>query len=246
MDNPDQIKSLKTLIGKTEPDIICLQEVTPQTVEFIKLLSNYYCSRCVDFARPLNNSSNIKQEIYLVILSKFQIQNSFFGLNAPYNPNSLLAKFKGINQPREFQYVDIIDSNNKYSNNKFRIFNLHLEMATGSKRRLQEFGNILAHKNIDSTNLFCGDFNIFSRPMLNFLIGWGLGLSAKEYFMDERLQFNKLFATHNLDNIFSRKITYPKFRLQLDHILVPKNLQYQDKYVLSSCGSDHRPIMVEL
>ena len=242
IDNTNQIRSVKNLLQTLEPEIVCLQEVTSITLEYLKLLDNYQLCHCLDFTRPLNpqrpgNEHGLAS--YLVILSKYKIDRCHCEAIHNDNPNTFLAKLKGINKPREFQFVDIV-----FNERRYRIFNIHLEMATGSKRRLEEFNNVLKHKQLGQFNIFCGDFNIFSRPLLNFVIGWGLNLKGREYFMNERRQFNRIFAYYNLINVFKRRVTYPRFRLQLDHILIPNNLQVKAYKVLSSSSSDHRAIAV--
>ncbi len=247
IDNPNQIKNLKQLIEIENPDIVCLQEANEKTLEFCKLLTNYNYCHCIDFARPINQIKSTlfnkpSSVSYLITLSKYPIIQTQTDLLHTQKPNTFLAKHKGINNPREFQYIDILKNNDLY-----RIFNLHLEMAAGSKRRISEFQRALKYYDETKNNIICGDFNIFARPTLNLLTGWGLGLSIREYFVNERRAFQKIFDQYSFDNIFKRKVTYPKFRLQLDHILIPKEFNILSKKIPKNLlDSDHRYLVCEI
>ena len=247
IDNPSQIVNLKTLIDKYNPEIICIQEANEKTLEFCKLLTEYHFAFCIDFARPIhrikpslfNKPSPIS---YLITLSKYPILETQIDLLHTQKPNTFLAKRKGINNPREFQYIDIVKNNKPY-----RIFNLHLEMAAGSKRRISEFQRALKYYDPTKNNIICGDLNIFARPTLNLLTGWGLGLSIREYFVNERRAFQKIFDQYEFSNIFRRRVTYPKFRLQLDHILIPKKFKIIGKEIPKNLfDSDHRHLVCEI
>jgi len=142
----------------------------------------------------------------------------------------------------EFQYAKI-----KYQNKIIKIFNVHLEVGAGPYIRFKQFFKTTEYFSSDMEDVVCGDFNIYGKWYKNFLIGWAMGFSFKEMFIDERRRFQKLFKSAGLKNPFYKKITYPTFALQLDHILIPESWEVKNVTLIKNRhGSDHRPIMLEV
>lgn len=266
--NPDQIGSIKNLINK-ETDIICLQEVMLETV-------NYYQKFCLEsqenqrilqslekvYSNQISNSNNqnsnsqkentwqiftaldhrdSQNQHYLVILTRLPIFNYFCDYLDQKPPKSFLAKRYKIQSIRQFQYIDLLQNNKK-----IRIFNTHLEIAIGPTRRLAQFESLVKHFGLEN-NIICGDFNIFPHPIGSLFVGWAASFSLGDYKTNERKKFEIIFKKLGLCNIFAKKITYPKYKLQLDHILTSNNLLIIDKKIeKKTTFSDHYQLYCQI
>lgn len=230
-DNKDQIKSFETMLGLEDPDIICLQEVSPELLDYLKNNQSVYeVESCQDFKWKKSFVA------YLVILSKVKILHNYTSQLHNKKVGSLLARHNGIREPREFHFVDLVIQDDFI----LRVINLHLEVATGAKRRQEEFYNTLSNLSNHIPNVICGDFNIFANPFLNIFIGWAFNFGLTDYLALERGKFEKIFNKFGLKNLLYKKITYPKFRLQLDHILIDSKLTAKKSQVATNLhGSDH-------
>ena len=256
LDNQNQFEDLEEVIRTESPDIICLQEVDKDCVQKIDSQLTYEYVIARDFVRdkafflwrilPLFNrltGNKNTEEAYLVILSKNEPINHESNILTRKPLKSIASRTLGIKgNTREYVYADI-----NLEGRHLRIFNLHLEVATGSQQRIQEFEKALVNKHIARQNIICGDFNIFARPWLNLFVGWGFSFGIRDYLINERKRFQKVFKEKNFVNVFNKLITFPRFRLQLDHILVPKSLEVK-RYEVSGDkhGSDHRYLILEI
>ena len=276
-ENPDQIGSIKNLINK-EIDIICLQEVMLETVNYYQkfCLENQEKEKVIPALKP-EKSSNLENQInnspqnfynsdsdshfkkrykwqifialdhrdtknqhYLVILTRLPICQHFCDYLDQKPPKSFLAKRYKIQSIRQFQYIDLLQNEKK-----IRVFNTHLEIAIGPTRRLGQFENLVKH--FGQNNIICGDFNIFPHPIGSFFVGWAASFSLGDYKTNERKKFEILFKKLGLHNIFAKKITYPKYKHQLDHILTSHNLLVADKKIeKKTTFSDHYQLYCEL
>lgn len=255
--NIDQIKSVDIIL-KRQPNIVCLQEVSLETVDYLRSLKEYNLIVAKDFT---SFKKGVKKEYFLVILSKYKIENVDKEDENSSNKDTLknsskLNKFSishlavpsiwdRINrwqESLEFQYADL-----EVDGVQMRVFNVHLEVAAGPKLRLCQFEYISSMFDSNKVNIVCGDLNIYAIWWCNLLIGWIMGFTWGEYFLDERSEFEKKFKDIDLINIFKDKTTYPKYGLQLDHILIPKDTKVTNIEVIPSLnGSDHRSISVDL
>lgn len=175
-----------------------------------------------------------KNQHYLVILTRLAVCHHFCDYLDQKPPKSFLAKRYKIQSIRQFQYVDLLQNQRK-----IRVFNTHLEIAIGPTRRLNQFENLVKHFGFEN-NIICGDFNIFPHPIGSFFVGWAASFSLGDYKINERKKFEILFKKLGLNNLFAKKITYPKYKLQLDHILTSNNLLIIDKKIEKKTAfSDH-------
>lgn len=238
--NKEQASSIRELIQSCNPDIICLQEVSQEGLDYIQSLDDYHHIHAIDY---VSHKSGQKKEYYLVILSKHTIDNTHKNKESVRHITqpSLWDKINRWEESMEFQYADIC-----YENIHYRIFNIHLEISAGPKTRLAQFDQIIPLLDPSKVSLVAGDFNIFARWFIGIPFGWLFGFSLQEAMVHERKIFEQHFEDLGFCNIFRQKITYPRYRLQLDHILTPKDLDVRQYNVIKDMKkSDHHPISIE-
>jgi endonuclease/exonuclease/phosphatase family metal-dependent hydrolase len=239
--NLDQKKNLIDLIQFTKADVLCLQEVESKLLSYLKKNSLGFKIKYTEDYRKKRNGSWVTY--YLVMLSRFPFSNKrhHFAVHE-FSQKSLWDTLNKWEESIRFMYGDV--SNNGCN---YRIFNVHMEVSAGPLPRIKQFRKTLEHFSKTKKNIIAGDFNIFFHPILNPFVFWLFGANPRDIFVHERKWFEREFRLNNLVNPFSRNITYPKFRLQLDHILTPEDLKIKDKHVFKNrFGSDHRPLLLEI
>jgi endonuclease/exonuclease/phosphatase family metal-dependent hydrolase len=240
-ENKNQSPSVDKLISEHDPDIICLQEVTVDCLKYLKQLPDFEIIVAQDFN---SFKKKTKKEYKLVILSKYQIlnkdrENSFSV--AHLTRRSVWDLINKWQESLEFQYADV-----EYNEKLHRIFNIHLEVAAGPKLRYNQLLATLKKFDKNAVNIICGDLNVYATFWLNLVIGWAMGYRPTEIFTNERKLFEKQFKKSGLKNIFKGRKTYPKYRLQLDHILIPNEVKTKSSEVIAfKNGSDHLAIKAE-
>lgn len=241
--NIDSAGNLRRLMDEFDADVYCLQEVTKELLEQIhdlefQILDYIYC---FDYRKY---KDGYYQNYYLVILSKYKIENpkiNKISINH-LTKRSLWDRLMKWDESIEFQYADI-----RIEGTWLRIFNIHLELSAGPNLRLNQFRQVLDYFEDEAINVVCGDFNVYAKPSLNFLIGWAMGFRLVEYVIHERKKFDEMFENHNLINVFEGEITFAERKLQLDHILIPDDVEILDSEVVENTfGSDHFPLITEI
>lgn len=237
--NKDQLKSIHKL--GTNYDIIALQEVTVETVELMNNLLDYHMFVATDL---FVSKRGIVKELKLVILvnKKHQVLHHQ-RLNVEIiTQRSFWDRVNRWKESIQYQYVDV-----KIDGIVYRVFNSHLEVGAGPKTRITQFKALARNFDQKAHNIICGDFNIFARWYVNVFVGIAMGFSWREILTNERHEFEKLFDSLQLVNVFKNQHTYPRFRLQLDHILIPDSLKFKNEKVIKNVhGSDHYPITVDI
>ncbi len=237
-------------IRATDFDVFCLQEV-PET--FLARLKTLSCFIAVapEVDRLFKGERSTQ---YVVILSRFPIISEG-RIPLPYREPMLPLRSRLFVQSMMWLRFWALGLGNRHSlfadlatpNGALRVFNLHLPLATPVWRE-EEFELAMLESNTELPTVVCGDFNILEKPHitpLTWILGGTLGdaLLARR----ERRRVEALFASYQLSNPLRGKSTHAISRSQLDHILVSRHFSAVDADVLAdSCGSDHRPIFVEV
>lgn len=249
------IENIKKLFKDEPADIYCFQEVNEKVLEFLKNEHQFQHHYDKEFTK-IDSKTNKETHSYLVILSKEVIQNSgHVHIIEPNKPISKLSKklqkYSSMFEDYTAENAIYIDIKRLSDHKQFRIFNLHLKRFTTPKNRIHQFKKAIHSMDRTKENIFCGDFNILD-SFLGKLTGTFFNSTLKDNFKyDERKKFNEILESHNLVNPFENKITFDyKFilELQLDHILIPHNMDINNLEVLdiNLFGSDHAPIMIEI
>lgn len=241
-----QLTKVFNFLQNSQADIICLQEV-PQI--FLKKLESdnpnkYYINYSSEYFIKSNKNKSII--LYNIILSKFKIDKVKEIPHLEYEKFPIY--YRWINKYDRLDikgiYIDITTNKNQ----KFRIFNSHLECVVSPNFRINQFKNLYTHKSLSHKNIFVGDYNVFANPALSTFIGFFSGYTPKDYIIIEKNQFKNLFQSLNLRNIFHKKRTFKTFPIQTDFIVVDKDINFKMPIVHKSelNGSDHYPISVEV
>jgi endonuclease/exonuclease/phosphatase family metal-dependent hydrolase len=244
--NKGNIFAHKAIIAalKEKPDILCLQEVSLNALDFIKKIPGYSVTASYDFL-----SKNPKKHGYTVTLSKFPVLDV---LEIPYDNQgntSLLDRivYKLINKSVEQHNAIIVTM--QTNTTPLRVVNTRLSCAVNSRNRILEFKTLISRVPQDISVIYCGDFNVVDSPLFNRLTGWLRGFKKIDYRIDEREEFEKLFERIHCVNIFkglsTHVIKYPL--LQFDHILIPNTMKLIHKVVSKNhYGSDHKMLLADV
>lgn len=224
-------------IKTQKADVFCLQEVPDEIVHILKKESSFFISEATSHE---HGKKHLKTRN--LIVSRYPIRETKAFLFKDEKKRSIKSRISRLTGPIEFHYVDIL-----VEDTTVRIFNSHLECNTSPRVRSEQFKQILRESKKDTLNIYCGDLNTYGRWYINLFVGYFSNYTLKDIAQSEKKLFNKLFEEYNLSDVFSGQITYPFLRLQLDHILVPKNVKVISKKVHTHRhGSDHRPVFVEV
>lgn len=236
--NKYQKDNLEVLIKEETPDIICLQEVSKENKKFLEKLKGYhtlFCEEKISFKKKPTLLEN------LAILSKYKIKNFKIIKHKVFEDFRSTKRKKFKRHSIESSYIDV-----EIKKKKIRIFNVHLEFVASPKYRVEQLKYIYSNKDSKSINILCGDFNSFGRMYTNlffFLLG---NISFKEIKDNEKKILNKYFNKNKLMNIFEKSKTFMWHNLQLDYILIPKNIKVSFKKNLNRKNSDHKPLLIEV
>lgn len=218
-------------------DVMCLQEVPTDIARMLEKKTQWHISQA-----KAHHRGHRRVKTRNVIISRYPIKEKGASSFLEDEKPSIKSRITGLCGPLEFQYIDI-----KPGKRKVRIFNSHLECNTSPRIRVEQFKQVLQLSHKSSLNIYCGDLNTYGEWYLNLFVGYISNYKLKDISSSERNLFNALFREYELNNVFHGNVTYPLFRLQLDHILVPNDVPVVSKMVYHKrYGSDHRPISVEV
>ncbi len=237
--NKDIGKAL-AFLKKQQADIVCLQEFPATHLDLLRGL--YAHVAMCDEITIYSNKSKADVKLYSVTLSKF-----------PILQHTIIAHKKGYGHApksnarhRYFQadsfYVDV-----DTPQGPFRVFNAHFKCVAGPHHRLSQFKEVIGHLGVGRQNIICGDFNTFGKPLVNMLLWKFFGYKAHEIKINENKNLAALLKVHGLKNPLKRQVTFWKFPVQLDYILIPAHLEVKSKRAFSRpYGSDHFPLLLEI
>ncbi len=245
-------KKILEFLQSLDFDIFALQEVPEDFIPQLKKLP-YFLSQGVDWNMLTTSASNgAPNQINLVILSRYPIQNeTIIPLPNYAQPKRWplrvrLLQAMGWKHPfsnKSALRVELLLSNAKV----IQVFCAHLELFIPETRQ-REFDEIIQHKKNSMPAIVCGDFNLLELPHIT-LLNWLAGgrFSDFIFWWRERRVFKKKLSEYSLTNPLRGKMTHPIAFSQIDHILISNDMEVIAKHVLSdTVGSDHHPVMVEV
>lgn len=224
-------------------DIICLQEVTVNSLEILNKNPDYHLVEAKD-----NDSK--KGGSHLVILSKYKVLNH--GVMQYYDQKSKSPAARLISKrTKESEKHIALFADLNINNKTVRIYNLHISWPVGPRIRIEQFSNFISTiKDHQHTKIICGDFNVFgSLKLYNLLAFIPFGYKTHDLFLNERKWFDNKFEEIKMQNPLKDTISWPllPFKAQLDHILIPNEIEIQSVFQSKQrYGSDHTPYIVEV
>jgi endonuclease/exonuclease/phosphatase family metal-dependent hydrolase len=244
-DNKRTVEAVQNAL-QYNPDVLCLQEVPQETLAWLQKLEGYYVNSSYDFT----HLKDARKNGYICTLTRLEPIDI---LEITYDDDtytSLLNKIYYLklahNQERHTALVVCINT----KQGQLQIVNTRLSCAIGTLDRLLEFKTMeekIHYQQIPT--IFCGDFNVVDSKWFNWVTGWIRGFARYDYQINERQSFESLFNEANLVNIFHgySTIFLNKPLLQLDHILIPKDMTVTYKEISQKCfGSDHRMLLADI
>ncbi len=230
------IKKAIAFLKKQRADVICLQEFPETCLDLLKGF-NGHVAMCQEVWMYKNNRKPATR-IYSVIISRYPIKQQVI---IPHK-----STYGHIDRYQYFQadslYVDI-----DTPEGLFRVFNAHFKCVTGPLHRLFQFMEVIGHFDPARHNIICGDFNSFGKPLVNVLLWKWFGYKAHEVSINENKNLVALLETHGLKNPLRKQVTFLKFPVQLDYILIPVNIDVKSSRAFSRPhGSDHFPLLLEI
>ena len=232
-------------IAHLDFDVLCLQEVPDHFLPRLEALPfRMVFGTDVSVIRAGNNIN-----LHHVILSRYPIvaSHAFLlpSLHLPRRVYTLVQIKEGVIGnlgKREGLYADI-----DFGTGPVRVFSLHLTLSSPTDRR-REFGVVEQFLPKGFPAIVTGDLNIIEHPVIK-LGNWLCGSSLAEAmpWHDERSEVEATFKRWGMKNPLRGKVTLGISGSQLDHILIPQDVEVTKAEVFKDRhGSDHRPISVEV
>ncbi len=239
----NRIKKSLSFIFDKNPDIVCLQEFKERDLKYLNKYKDYVVLSAVDFLVFDKLFKKNKHLIVTAVKKEMYRSSEIIKFPEKNKRKNIIKVWTKWEECKEGLIVDIT-----YKNKKIRILNLHLSCAANPSERLSEMQYALKTLKINSTNIICGDLNVFGIKYYNPLVGWLFGYKFKDYFYDERNSFENLFYKYKLSNLYYEFSTIPFLPLQPDHILVPHEWKIKKIQVLkkSYLFSDHYMLFTEV
>ena len=225
-----------SFIKNERADVYALQELTDEHIAFFRTLDGYQLFSAEDFVEG-------DQVTYLGILTRLPARHHEVIAHNPERAvsDSILG--------RRMKWRECLDSHAvtvTAEGHDIRIANLHLSCGVPPKIRSHQLNEASKHWSDFPHAVVCGDFNSFGRPLLNLAIGWLYGFGLSDVLVNEDRELTRFAQDHGFERAFQGAITFPRYRLHLDHVLA-RGMSISGAHVeLDTHGSDHRPLIVEL
>ncbi len=161
-------------------DIICLQEVVPQSLQLLKQAHEYNVAETLD-------SDSKNGGCYLVILSRFKILNVGIFTYYTHPVRSLASVLIGTHtkeqEKHDALYVDL-----QVNESVLRVYNIHISWPVTPSIRVAQFTNFTnIVKEQPHTKIICGDLNVFgSLKIYNLFAFIPFNYKVSDLFFDER------------------------------------------------------------
>lgn len=223
-----------------QADIICLQEFPTQHLNLLSGLGLHMVT-CQE-VHLYHEKDKPTTRAYSVILSRFPIGQSF-----TISHKKRYVASNGKREKYAYFQADTLYADIETPGEPYRVFNIHFKCFAGPNHRLSQFSEMVKHLSPDRRNIICGDFNTFGRPWVNILLWRMFYFSIQDIPVNESKRLAKLLEANNLQNPLEGQVTFLKFPVQLDYILVPTSMEVKAKQVFWRLhGSDHFPLMLKV
>ncbi len=224
-------------LRRVDADVIAFQELTAAHVTALQSLPGHRLTIAKDFREG-------EQLTYLGILSRLPAAAAkIVAHNAAEDVSpSWLGRRMQWRECLESQSLDVTAGATTV-----RLVNLHLTCAAPPRVRHAQLTDILhAHLPADRPALVCGDFNAFASPAVNLVVGWVFGCGWRDIFANDVAAIDRIAARGGGRRISVNAVTYPRWRLRLDHIISYGLSCVSYTAIGDTFGSDHRPLVAEI
>ena len=234
------IQKAITFLRQQQADVICLQEFPIDQINLIENIG-FYITTCEE-VHIYHKKQKPIMRAYSVILSRFPIiQSSVIPHKKRYMPSN------GKREKYAYFQADTLSADIDTPQGLFRVFNIHFKCFAGPHHRLSQFAEVMKHLSPERHNMVCGDFNSFGKPWVNVLLWKLFYFRIQDIPINESKRLAKILKTHHLQNPLEHQVTFLKFPVQLDYILIPEHLEVKAKRAFFRLhGSDHFPLMLEV
>lgn len=238
-----RLKRAVAYVLSLAPDVVCLQEVPSSLLPALAALPNYSLTSCFDWKHDRDETKHA----YICTLTKMKPKSQERYVYDTERSTSIFTHaYTNIYHIQE-QHQAIVVTLAVGKNRSIRIVNTRLSCAVGIGDRLREFTALVQQtKHPTIPTLYCGDFNILDNQPVNKLTGWIRGFTRRDYTLNERDLFEKIWKEEGVTNIFKGSSTtfYSVGNtplLQPDHILVPQSVFCSmHRIIQTRFGSDHK------
>ena len=229
-------EAFASFIKCEQADVYALQELTDEHIAFVRTLEGYQLFSAEDFIEG-------GQVTYLGILTRLPSRDHEV---IAHNPDRTVSdSFQG----RRMKWRECLDSHAvtvTADGHDVRIVNLHLSCGVPPRIRREQLNDASRHWLDFPRAVASGDIHSFGRPLLNLAIGWFYGFGLSDALVNEDRELTRFAQDHGFKRAFQHAITFPRFRLHLDHLLVRGMSINGARVERDTHGSDHRPLIVEL
>ncbi len=227
------ISTLYSFLNETDADVYVFQELAEHHIAAIETLPGYTLHKALDFIEG-------EETAYLGILTRLPSCNPKIIVHNPdlHISPSWIGRRNAWRECIESLSITVRDGDQSV-----RIINAHLVCAASPSVRIVQLEDISQHFEHNERILLCADFNTFARPWYNFILGWFFGFKVHDLRTNEIASLKTFSDKHAMHRAFVNVVTFPRFRLQLDNMLVRGLHVTMSRVGTYTYGSDHRPLI---
>lgn len=223
-------------IESSDADLYAFQELTDRHIERLSRWRGYCLYLVEDFIED-------GQLTHLGLLTRLPAENHEILF---HNPNAIVSSSLLGRQKRWAECLQSQSLTIQLEDKKVEVVNVHLSCGVSPRRRLAELDRAVTQSKNAAQLIVCGDMNSFANPWLNAGFGWLFGFGLQDLPTNEIATLTRFAGRNGMQRVPASAVTYPRFRLQLDHIMVRGFSGVRGYVGNETFGSDHRPVLAEL
>ena len=231
-----EIDKFKRFLREQDADVFAFQELTSEHIELLRSIQDYNLYLAEDFIEG-------EQLTYLGILTRLPVRRHevvTLNSNRQVSPSWI---------GRRNRWIECLQSHNLTlltNGLNATIVNVHLSCGVSPTYRHREL--LRAIEVVEQTEriVICGDMNTFANPAFNWLVGWFYGSGVSDLLTHEIGSLDRFAHQRGMLRMPRKAVTFPRLKLQLDHIITRGMDVSECTVERDSYGSDHVPITIRL
>ena len=230
------ISKFKKFLAEQDAEVFVFQELTSEHLEILRSIKGYNLYIADDFIEG-------EQLTHLGILTQLPVLGH--GVVILNSDRRVSPSWIG----RRNRWIECLQSHYltlSINGLNTTIVNVHLSCGVSPTHRRRELVRAIGEVDQAERILICGDMNTFANPILNWLIGWFYGFGVGDLFIHEISSLDRFARHRGMVRAPRKAITFPRFKLHLDHIIVRGMDVLASDTECDSYGSDHVPVSVTL